>query len=166
MVVVSNSEARKLTVAALLVAVSILAFQPSLARAIEPSLAQSDAQPTTLTARGYATPMSNSAGTAATNANIYLTGSGTINGGNIILSQLTGILQIGPVFYKITGGEGQTNDQTNVFQLNLQVGGSQPGTLVLVGTLEGNTDIVLFTPQQSNLESQYSLWLYGIVWQH
>jgi hypothetical protein len=48
-------------------------------------------------------------------------------------------------------------------QLNLQVGGSNPGPLVLQGTtaISGAGYAVLFTPQQSNLESQYSLWLYG-----
>ena len=78
---------------------------------------------------------------------------------------MTGILQIGPVFYTVIGGQGQTNCQTGTLQLNLQVGGSNPGSLVLQGTVTpGEGYAVLFTPQQSNLEGQYSLWLYGDLW--
>lgn len=153
-----NAKARKVTFAALLAVVTILAIQPSLAHATP--------QPVTLQARGIATAMGNSTETASTSASITLIGMGSLDGGNIQLTQMTGILQIGPVFYTITGGQGQSNNQTNGLQLNLQVGGSQPGTLVLQGTLQGNTDTVLFTPQQSNLENQYSLWLYGNVWLH
>jgi len=79
---------------------------------------------------------------------------------------LTGILQIGPVFYTVTGGQGQTSNPTDTLLLNLQVGGSNPGTLTLQGGFAsgGAGYSVLFTPQQSNLEGQYSLWMYGNLW--
>ena len=87
------------------------------------------------------------------------------NGADIQFTQLTGVFQIGPVFYTVVGGQGQTNTQTGTLQFNLQVGGSNPGSLVLQGqvTISGAGYAVLFTPQQSNLESQYSLWLYGYL---
>jgi hypothetical protein len=102
---------------------------------------------------------------ASPSANIYLIGMANVNGGDVQLTQMTGILQIGPVFYTIVGGQGQTNYQTGTTQLNLQVGGSHPGSLVLHGqaTISGAGYAVLFTPQQSNLENQYSLWLYGYL---
>jgi hypothetical protein len=104
-------------------------------------------------------------GNTSPSASIYLKGIANVNGGNIQLSQMTGILQIGPVFYTITGGQGQTNNQTGTLRLNLQVGGSNPGSLVLQGqATPGEGTTVLFTPQQSNLEGQYSLWLYGDLW--
>jgi hypothetical protein len=149
-----NTKTRKLTLVVLLAVVSILAIQPALAHAAPQSVL--------ITARGSATPI-NSMGNTSPSASIYLKGIANVNGGNIQLSQMTGILQIGPVFYTITGGQGQTNSQTGTLQLNLQVGGSSPGSLVLQGTtaISGYGYAVLFTPQQSNLESQYSLWLYG-----
>ena len=150
-----NTETRKLTLAGLLVVVSILAIQPALAHAAPQSVL--------ITARGSATPV-NSMGYSPS-ASIYLKGIANVNGGNIQLSQMTGILQIGSVFYTVTGGQGQTNNQTGTLQLNLQVGGSNPGSLVLQGqATPGEGTTVLFTPQQSNLEGQYSLWLYGDLW--
>ncbi|MGA2789690.1 MAG: hypothetical protein ABSF00_02860 [Candidatus Bathyarchaeia archaeon] len=146
-----NTETRKLTLAVLLAVVSILAIQPALVHATS--------QTVTIIARGSATSTTS---TVSPSARIYLRGMANLNGGNIQLTQMSGILQIGPVFYTVIRGQGQTNSQTNTFQLNLQVGGNNPGSLVLQGyaTLgEGYT--VLFTPQQSNLEGQYSLWLYG-----
>jgi len=156
MVVVLNSETRKLTVAALLVAVSIFAIQPS--------LAQAQSQSVTITARGSATSSSNTTGTGSSSANLYLIGTANVNGGIIQLTGMTGIFQIGPLFFTVIGGQGQSSGTT--IQLNLQVGGG--GSLVLQGTVavSGSGYAVLFTPQQSNLESQYSIWLYGDLWIH
>jgi hypothetical protein len=147
-----NTEARKLTLAVLLAVVSIIAIQPSLVHATSQSV--------TIMARGSAT--SNSG--VSPSANIYLIGMANLNGGDIQLTQMTGILQIGPAFYTVIGGQGQTNYQASTLQLNLQVGGSNPGSLVLQGqtTISGAGYAVLFTPQ-SNLENQYSLWLYGYL---
>lgn len=150
-----NTETRKLTLVVLLAVVSILAIQPSLVHATSQSV--------TIMARGSATSTVNS---ASPSARIYLIGMATnLNGGDIQFTHLTGILQIGPVFYTVVGGQGQTNYQTSTLQLNLQVGGSNPGSLVLQGTtaISGAGYDVLFTPQQSNLASQYSLWLYGYL---
>ena len=159
MVLVLNSETRKLTVAALLLAVSILAVQPSLANAAPQSV--------TITARGSAYPTASGMGGISPSANIYLIGTANLSGNNVQLSQLTGILQIGPTFYTVTGGQGQANNP-NTIQLNLQVGGSSPGPLVLQGqfSVSGEGYVLLFVPQQSNLENQYSLWLYGNLWIH
>jgi hypothetical protein len=153
-------EARKLTFAVLLVAVSILAIQPSLAHATPQSV--------TITARGSATPTVSGTSDVSPSASIYLIGMANVNGGDMQLTQMTGILQIGPGFYTVVGGQGQSDNQTSMLQLNLQVGGSNPGSLILQGkvTVSGEGYTVLFTPQQSNLESQYSLWLYGDLWIH
>ena len=147
-----NTETRKLTLAVLLAVVSILAVQPALVHATSQSV--------TIIARGSAAPTTSA---VSVSARIYLIGKASLNGAGIQFTQMTGILQIGPVFYTITGGQGQTNSQNSTLQLNLQVGGSHPGSLVLQGTpaISGAGYAVLFTPQQSNLESQYSLWLYG-----
>jgi hypothetical protein len=141
----------------LLAVVSILAIQPALVHATSQSV--------TIMARGSAISTVNSMGSASPSASIYLIGMANLNGGDIQLTQMTGILQIGPVFYTVVGGQGQINYQTGLLQLNLQVGGSHPGSLVLQGqaTISGAGYAVLFTPQQSNLESQYSLWLYGYL---
>ena len=160
MVAILNMETRKLAVVALLVAVSLFAIQPSLVHAA------SQPGQVTITARGSATPAVNSLGTSS--ANIYLVGASSVsvlNGGDIQFTQLSGILQIGPVFYPVVGGQGQSNEAT-VLQLNLQVGGNNPGSLVLQGktTVSGEGYAVLFVPQQSNFENQYSLWLYGILY--
>ena len=152
-----NTETRNLTLAVLLAAVAIIAIQPSLVHATS--------QRVLITARGSATPTKNSL--VSPSANLYLKGIVNLNGGDLQLSQMTGILQIGPVFYTVIGGQGSTNNQTSTLQLNLQVGGSHPGSLVLQGTYEypaGTGYVLLFTPQQSNLEGQYSLWLYGDLW--
>jgi len=151
--------ARKLTVAALLVVVALLAVQPSLAHATP--------QAVLITARGSATPTASGMGDISPSASIYLKGMADLNGGDIQLGQMTGILQIGPVFYTVTGGQGQTSDQSTL-QLNLQVGGSNSGSLVLQGTVSvsGEGYAVLFVPQQSNLENAYSLWLHGDLWIH
>ena len=158
MVFVLNTEARKLTVAALLVAVSILTIQPSLARAQAP-------QSVTITARGSATSSANTSATGWSSAYLYLIGTANVNGGDIQFTGMTGIFQIGPLFFTVVGGHGQTNNQTTM-QLNLQVSGG--GSLVLQGkvAVSGEGYSVLFTPQQSNLESQYSIWLYGDLWIH
>ncbi|MGP8070444.1 MAG: hypothetical protein ACLP5V_11195 [Candidatus Bathyarchaeia archaeon] len=147
-----NTKTRKLTLVALLAVVSIVAIQPALVHATSQSV--------TIIARGSATPTTSA---VSSSARIYLKGMANLNGGSIQFTQMTGIFQIGPVFYTITGGQGQTNSQTSTLQLNLQVGGSHPGSLVLQGTatISGAGYAVLFTPQQSNLENQYSLWLYG-----
>ena len=159
MVVVLNSEARKLVVAALLVAVSILAVQPSLVHASPQSV--------TMTARGSANPTASGMGDISPSANLYLIGTANVNGENIQFSQMTGIFQIGPTFYRVTGGQGQSTNQ-NTIQLNLQVSGSNPGPLVLQGQVStsGEGYTILFVPQQSNLENQYTLWLYGNLWIH
>jgi hypothetical protein len=151
-----NTETRKLKLAVLLAAISIIAIQPSLVHATSQSVL--------IKARGSATSTVNSV--VSPSAYIYLIGMANLNGGDIQLTQMTGILQIGPMFYTVTGGQGQTNSQTSTLQLSLQVGGSNPGSLVLQGTtaISGYGYAVLFTPQQSNLESQYSLWLYGNLW--
>ena len=155
--VILNTEARKLTLAALIAVVSIIAIQPSLVHATSQSV--------TIQARGSATSTVNSMTSASPSAYITLIGMANQNGGDIQLTQLTGILQIGPVFYTVIGGQGQTNTQTGTMQFNLQVGGSNPGLLVLQGqaTISGAGYAVLFTPQQSNLENQYLLWLYGYL---
>ena len=154
--VILNTE-RKITLAVLLAAVSIIAIQPSMVHATPLAV--------TIIARGSASPTVDS--TISMSARIYLIGTADQNGEDIQLSHLTGILQIGPVFYTITEGQGQTNYQTDTVQLNLQVGGSNPGTLTLEGTYQTASDKglgVLFTPQQSNMENEYSLWLYGNLW--
>jgi len=158
MVFVFNTKAGKLTVAVLLVAVSILAIQPSLAHAQTP-------QSVTITARGSATSSANTSATGWSSAYLYLIGTANVNGGDIQLTGMSGILQIGPRFFTVVGGQGQTTNQTNM-QLNLQVSGG--GSLVLEGrvAVSGEGYAVLFTPQQSNLESQYSIWLYGDLWIH
>jgi len=150
-----NTETRNLTLAVLLAAISIIAIQPSLVHAASQSVL--------IKARGSATSTINS---VSPSANIYLIGMANLNGGDIQFTQMTGILQIGPMFYTVIGGQGQTNSQTSTLQFNLQVGGSNPGLLVLQGTtaISGYGYAVLFTPQQSNLENQYSLWLYGNLW--
>jgi hypothetical protein len=151
-----NTE-RKITLAVLLAIVSIIAIQPSIVHATSLSV--------TVIAQGSASSTVDSAISAS--ARIYLIGTADQNGGDIQLSHLTGILQIGPVFYTITEGQGQTNYQTDTVQVNLQVGGSNPGALTLGGTYQIASDkglAVLFTPQQSNMESQYSLWLHGNLW--
>ena len=150
-----NVEIRKLTLVVLLATVSIIAIQPSLAHATPQSVL--------IRARGSAT-LANSE--ISPSANIYLIGTANQNGGDIQFTQITGILQIGPEFYTVTGGQGQTNGQASTLQFNLQVGGSSPGSLVLQGTtaVSGYGYAVQFTPQQSNLESQYSLWMYGNLW--
>ncbi len=147
-----NTETRKLTLVVLLAVVSILAIQPALVHATSQSV--------TIMAQGSAT-----SGSISPSARIYLIGMANQNGADIQFTQLTGIFQIGPVFYTVVGGQGQTNTQTGTLQFNLQVGGSNPGSLVLQGqaTISGAGYAVLFTPQQSNLESQYSLWLYGYL---
>jgi len=147
-----NTETRKLTLVVLLAVVSILAIQPSLVHATSQSV--------TIMAQGSATP-----GGISPSARIYLIGMANQNGADIQFTQMTGILQIGPVFYTVVGGQGQTDTQTGTLQFNLQVSGSNPGSLVLQGqaTISGAGYAVLFTPQQSNLESQYSLWLYGYL---
>ncbi len=147
-----NTETRKLTLVVLLAVVSILAIQPALVHATSQSV--------TIMAQGSAT-----SGGISPSARIYLIGMANQNGADIQFTQLTGIFQIGPVFYTVVGGQGQTNTQTGTLQFNLQVGGSNPGSLVLQGqaTISGAGYAVLFTPQQSNLESQYSLWLYGYL---
>jgi len=147
-----NTETRKLTLVVLLAVVSILAIQPSLVHATSQSV--------TIMAQGSATP-----GGISPSARIYLIGMANQNGADIQFTQMTGILQIGPVFYTVVGGQGQTDTQTGTLQFNLQVSGSNPGSLVLQGqaTISGAGYSVLFTPQQSNLESQYSLWLYGYL---
>jgi hypothetical protein len=106
-------------------------------------------------------------GAPSPSSNIYLKGMANVNGESIQFTQMTGIFQIGPVFYTVIGGGGQSNNQ-NTIQLNLQVGGSSPGALVLQGmvSISGQGYTVLFVPQQSNLESLYSLWLYGALWIH
>jgi hypothetical protein len=146
-----NTETRKLTLAVLLAVVSILAIQPALVHATS--------QTVTIIAQGSATSTTTG---VSPSARIYLKGMANLNAGNIQLTQMTGILQIGPVFYTVVGGQGQTDSQTNTLQLNLQVGGNNPGSLVLQGNATpGVGYTVLFTPQKSNLEGQYSLWLYG-----
>ncbi len=147
-----NTETRKLTLVVLLAVVSILAIQPALVHATSQSV--------TIMAQGSAT-----SGGISPSARIYLIGMANQNGADIQFTQLTGIFQIGPVFYTVVGGQGQTNTQTGTLQFNLQVSGSNPGSLVLQGqaTISGAGYAVLFTPQQSNLESQYSLWLYGYL---
>lgn len=148
-----NTETRKLTLLVLLAVVSILAVQPALVRATPQSVQ--------IMARGSAT-----SGSVSSSARIYLIGVANLNGGgDIQLTHMTGIFQIGPVFYTIVGGQGQTNYQTGAAQLHFQVGGSNPGTLVLQGQviISGAGYDVLFTPQQSNLNGQYSLWLYGYL---
>ena len=151
-----NTETRKLKLALLLAAISIIAIQPSLVHAAPQSVL--------IKARGSATSTVNSA--VSLSANIYLLGTANLNAGDIQFTHMTGILQIGPMFYTVIGGQGQTNSQTSTLQLNLQVDGSNPGSLVLQGTtaISGYGYAVLFTPQQSNLENQYSLWLYGNLW--
>ncbi len=158
MVDILNTETRKLTVAALIVAISILAIQPSLAHA-------QTTQPVTITARGSAVSSTNTSGTGSSSAYLTLIGTANVNGGDIQLTGMTGIFQIGPQFFTVTGGQGQTNNQTTI-QLNLQVSGGGP--LVLQGkvAVSGEGYTVLFTPQQSNLQSQYSIWLYGNLWIH
>jgi hypothetical protein len=153
-----NTETRKLTLVVLLAVVSILAIQPALVHATPQSVA--------IKARGSATYTVNGIGGASPSAILYLIGKANLNGGNIQFTQMTGILQIGPVFYTVIGGQGQTNQQGGAVQFNLQVGGSNPGSLVLQGTtaISGYGLAVLFSPQQSNLQSQYSLWLYGNIW--
>jgi len=147
-----NTETRKLTLVVLLAVVSILAIQPALVHATSQSVQ--------IMAQGSAT-----SGSISPSARIYLIGMANQNGADIQFTQLTGVFQIGPVFYTVVGGQGQTNTQTGTLQFNLQVGGSNPGSLVLQGqaTISGAGYAVLFTPQQSNLESQYSLWLYGYL---
>ena len=153
-----RTEARELTLAALLVAVSIMAIQPALVHAASQSV--------TITARGSATPTVSGMGGASPSASIYLIGTAVLNGGDVQLTQMTGILQVGPVFYTVIGGQGQTSNQASMLQLNLQVGGTNAGSLILQGTtaISGYGYAVLFTPQQSNLENQCSLWLYGNLW--
>ena len=150
-----NTETRKLTLAALFAVVSILAIQPALVHATSQSVL--------IKARGSATSTTSAVSPSAT---LYLIGKASLNGGNIQFTQMTGIFQIGPVFYTVTGGQGQTNQQGGTVQFNLQVGGNNPGSLALQGTtaVSGYGLAVLFTPQQSNLENQYSLWLYGNIW--
>jgi len=151
-----NTKTRKLTLVVLLAVVSILAIQPALVHATSQSVL--------IKARGSATYTVN--GSASPSATLYLIGKANLNGGNIQFTQMTGIFQIGPVFYTVIGGQGQTNQQGGAVQFNLQVRGGNPGSLVLQGTtaVSGYGLAVLFTPQQSNLQSQYSLWLYGIIW--
>jgi hypothetical protein len=151
-----NTKTRKLTLVVLLAVVSILAIQPALVHATSQSVL--------IKARGSATYTVN--GSASPSATLYLIGKANLNGGNIQFTQMTGIFQIGPVFYTVIGGQGQTNQQGGAVQFNLQVRGGNPGSLVLQGTtaVSGYGLAVLFTPQQSNLQSQYSLWLYGNIW--
>ena len=160
--VILSMKARTITLAVLLAVVSILAMQPSLAHAAPQS------GMVTITARGSATQLGSATqmGGPSPSANIYLKGTVNMNGGVMQLTQMTGILQIGPVFYTVTGGQGQSSSQTAMLQLNLQVGGRDSGTLTLQGNFEsgGAGYTVLFTPQQSNLEGQYLLWLYGNLW--
>jgi len=158
--VILSMKARTITLTVLLAVVSILAVQPSLADAAPQS------GMVTITARGSATEIGTNTGSSPS-ANIFVKGTVNMNSGVMQLTQLTGILQIGPVFYTVTGGQGQTsNNPTATLQLSLQVGGSNSGTLTLQGNFEsgGAGYTVLFTPQQSNLEGQYSLWLYGNLW--
>ena len=158
MVLVLSSEARKLTLVLLLAVVSILAVQPALVHATSQSVL--------IKARGSATFTVNGNGGPSPSATLYLIGKANVNGGSIQFTQMTGIFQIGPTFYTIIGGQGQTNQQGGAVQFNLQVRGGNPGSLVLQGTtaVSGYGLVVLFTPQQSNLQSQYSLWLYGNIW--
>jgi len=146
-------ETRKHTLVVLLAVVSILAIQPALVHAAPQSVQ--------IMARGSATSAS-----VSSSARVYLIGVANVNGGgDIQLTHMTGIFQIGPVFYTIVGGQGQTDYQTGAAQLHLQVGGSNPVTLVLQGQviISGAGYDVLFTPQQSNLNGQYSLWMYGYL---
>jgi len=157
-----SAKVRTITLGVLLAVVSMLAVQPSFAQMT------SQTGMVTITARGSATQLGSATqmGGPSPSANIYLKGTVNMNGGVMQLTQMTGILQIGPVFYTVTGGQGQSSSQTAMLQLNLQVGGANPGTLTLQGNVEtgGAGYTVLFIPQQSNLEGQYSLWLYGNLW--
>ena len=157
MVVNLNTEVRKIVVVALLVVVSVLAIQPSLAHA-------QTGQSVTITARGSAISTTNTSGTGSSSAYLYLIGTATVNSGNISLTGMTGIFQIGPLFFTVTGGQGQTSGGTAI-QLNLQTSG---GSLVLQGTvaISGEGYTILFTPQQSNLAGQNSIWMYGNLWIH
>jgi len=150
-----NTDLRKLTLVFLVAVVSIIAIQPSLVHATPQSVL--------IRARGSATSTVNS--NVSSSANIYLIGTANQNGADIQFTQVTGIFQIGPVFYTVTGGQGQTNSQTSTLQFNLHVG-SNGGSLVLEGmtAISGYGYSVVFTPQQSNLDSQYSLWMYGNLW--
>ena len=154
-----SMKATTIGLTALLAVVSILAVQPAMVHAAPQS------GMVTITARGSAIQMGMDMGSSPS-ANIYVKGMVNMNGGAMQLSQLTGILQIGPVFYTITGGQGQSSTQTGTLQLNLQVGGTNPGTLTLQASVEtgGAGYTLLFTPQQSNMEGQYSFWLYGNLW--
>jgi hypothetical protein len=157
MVDILNTQVSKLSVAALLVAISILAIQPSLAQAQTP-------QSVTITARGSAIATGNTTGTGSSSAYLTLIGTANVNGENIQLTGMTGIFQIGPLFFTVTGGQGQTSSGTAI-QLNLQTNG---GSLMLQGTvaISGEGYTILLTPQQSNLAGQYSIWMYGNLWIH
>ena len=153
-----NTEIRKFTLVVLFAVVSTLAIQPTLAHATPQSVL--------IKARGSATYTTNGTGSISPSATLYLIGTANLNGGSIQFNQMTGIFQIGPVFYTVIGGQGQTNQQGGAVQFSLQVRGGNPGSLVLQGTtsVSGYGLAVLFSPQQSNLQSRYSLWLYGNIW--
>jgi hypothetical protein len=148
---------RQLAIATLLIAVSILALQPSTI------LATPNPQSTmSLNASGQAFPIGNgrNKGTQSS-ATLTMAGNAGFDGNQLEMSGLSGILQIGPTSYSLTGGQGEGNKNGELEIQTKSADGKDNLELVLHGNLQGNN--VAFTQPQSKLASLFFLSLSGQI---
>lgn len=148
--------------AALLIVVSILAQQPRMI------LAAPNQQGTvSINATGQAFPIGNGNGKGKGNnkgsqssATLTLTGNAGMDGNELKLSGLSGMLQIDSTNYPLSGGDGEGNKHGNL-EIQTQSNGGDGMELVLHGSMDGNN--VFFTNPQSKLASLFFLSLSGQI---
>jgi hypothetical protein len=154
---------RQLAISAILIAVSIFALQPGII------LAAPNQQGTmSINASGQAFPVGNgnehgegkNKGSQSS-ATLTLTGNARMDGNQLKLTGLSGLLQIGSTNYALSGGQGEGNDHGKLEIQTKSSGGEEGVELVLHGNMEG--DNVFFTNPQSKLASLYFLSLSGQI---
>jgi len=150
---------KQLAIATLLIAVSIIALQPT-------TLAYPNSQGTiTLNASGLAFPIGDGKNKGTQNsATLSLTGNVGFDDNQLNVGGLSGDLQIGPTIYSLSGGQGEGNKNGELEIQAKSNSGKDNLELVLHGNLKGNN--VTFTQPQSKLASLFFLALTGQITVH
>ncbi|HUK28912.1 MAG TPA: hypothetical protein VLV31_10845 [Candidatus Acidoferrales bacterium] len=143
---------REFTLAALILAVSLIALSPA---PIHANGSPQTTQPITINATGEATKITDAGISGPTT--LTLKGSAyTDSSQTLQIQNATGTIQIGSTTYTLTNGHGSANKLGDVF---VETDISSGGQLYLHGTLQGNN--VTFIAPESRLASLASLALTG-----